>query len=220
MVAVKGKGWVLAACLVLLIQQVDDAYPKRDRSSDGSIGDAAHASRDSDHNPFDGFVHAVDIDEDIAPGVDLKAWVAAVEKARDPRVRYLIYEGRILKAYKSNGLPAWSWHRYDGPNSHSHHVHVSIIRSAAARDDLRPWPAFTSKEEQDMYDIAYDRKRDDLDSYAIQNIILPTLVDLVAQVKAQGDPKAFAAEVAAHLDGVTKEDVEQAFRNVLKNGTG
>lgn len=140
MVAVKGKGWVLAPSLLDLVADFDKVYPQRDRTSDGSIGDQAHASRQSDHNPADGYVHAVDIDEDIAKGRDLKGFVKALEESRDARIRYVIYEGRILKAYASDSKPAWTWHRYTGPNAHEHHVHVSIVRSAAARNDTRPWP--------------------------------------------------------------------------------
>jgi hypothetical protein len=148
-VAVKGKGWQLAPSLLLIVEQFDKVYPTRDRRSDGSIGDQAHASRSSDHNPYDGFVHAVDIDEDIATGRDLKAFAEQLEASRDARIRYVIYEGRILKAYASNGKPAWSWHKYDGPNAHEQHLHLSIDRTAAARDDLRPWP-LTPTEEPDM----------------------------------------------------------------------
>ncbi len=49
-----------------LREQIDDAFPDRDRTSDGWIGDAKHAARKSDHNPTDeGIVRAIDIDADL-----------------------------------------------------------------------------------------------------------------------------------------------------------
>jgi hypothetical protein len=140
MVATRGRGWQLAPCLVQIVDQFDKVYPRRDRSSDGSIGDQAHASRSSAHNPSEGWVHAVDIDEDVEKGRDLKAFAKRLERSRDNRIRYVIYESRILKAYASNGKPAWTWHPYDGPNAHAHHLHLSINRTAAARNDKTPWP--------------------------------------------------------------------------------
>ncbi len=139
MVATTGRGWKLAPSLVALVKEADRLWPNRDRTSDGSIGDLAHASRSSDHNPFEGWVHAVDLDEDIAPGTTLTGFVEHLRVSRDPRVRYVIYEGRIFKSYVSAAGPAWLWYRYDGPNAHEKHGHVSINRTAAARDDMRAW---------------------------------------------------------------------------------
>ncbi len=36
---------------IQLREQVDDAFPDRDRTSDGWIGDKRHSARKSDHNP-------------------------------------------------------------------------------------------------------------------------------------------------------------------------
>ncbi len=41
----------LSKSVVQLREQADDAYPDRDRKSDGTIGDAKHSTRKSDHNP-------------------------------------------------------------------------------------------------------------------------------------------------------------------------
>src|SRR5262245_33953750 len=55
--AAKGRpetsgAWRVAQCLLTLLGQVDELAPKRSRRCDGTIGDAAHAARTSDHNPW------------------------------------------------------------------------------------------------------------------------------------------------------------------------
>ena len=141
MVAVSGSGWKLAPSLVALINETDRLFPQRDHSSDGSIGDAAHASRESQHNPENGWVCAVDIDEDLAADLHtLEALASSLINDRDHRVRYLIYEGRICKSYVDGaGRAAWVWQTYTGLNDHSKHLHVSIWNTPAARDDTGPW---------------------------------------------------------------------------------
>ncbi len=149
MVAIGGAGWKLAPSLVAYVNEADKAFPGRDHASDGSIGDQAHASRESDHNPRGGWVHAVDLDEDLAPGLDLKAFAERLRRARDPRIAYVIYEGRAFYSWARNGRAAWVWQPYRGPNAHLHHLHLSILRTAAARNDKRPW-GFTDDEEFEM----------------------------------------------------------------------
>ena len=162
MVAVAGRGWKLAPSLVAFVLESDAAYPQRDRRSDGSIGDLAHQARVSDHNPKDGFVHAVDLDEDLAPGLDLKAFAEQLRVRRDDRIKYVIYEGRIFKSYVSSTGPAWTWLPYTGANAHLSHLHVSILGTVAARTDLSRWgfaPAPLSEEdEMSAADVAAIRK--------------------------------------------------------------
>ena len=61
---------MLVPAAITLREQINRRFPKRDKASDGWIGDAKHAQRASDHNPdADGWVHALDIDDDFgAPG--------------------------------------------------------------------------------------------------------------------------------------------------------
>lgn len=124
--------WRLARSLEQLRSEVDASWPSRSTASDGSIGDAAHQSRDSDHNPWVrdgqiGVVTAVDITDDRVAGVQIADEIVRVlVAARDPRMKYLIHDGRIWRAYDKPGIPAWTPAHYSGPNPHTHHVHVSV----------------------------------------------------------------------------------------------
>ncbi len=107
--------WRLANSLVTLRNQVNAAYPNRDKASDGTIGDAAHAGTVSDHNPNSaGVVTAFDIDSDLNGG---NIWDLANSIKTDPRVKYLIVNRQIY----ING-----WQPYNGPDPHTSHLHVSV----------------------------------------------------------------------------------------------
>lgn len=126
----------LAKSLVTLVDQVDAKWPSRARHSDGSIGDAAHAARASDHNPgADGVVEALDVTHDPAHGVDTWKLAEIFRQNRDDRIDYVISNGRIFSG--PEGPQPWVWRKYTGRNSHAHHVHVSVRPSRM--DDARPW---------------------------------------------------------------------------------
>ncbi len=142
-------GYTVAPAAAAALRQATQRWPNRDRSSDGTIGDPAHSSRTSDHNPAeDGYVYAFDLTNDPARGCDAHALVRAAVARRDPRVRYAISNGRIWSAARA----AEGWRPYSGPNPHTKHAHVSITR--AFRDDTRPWwpatPAPPNPEELDV----------------------------------------------------------------------
>lgn len=137
--------WRLAKSLVQMRAELDTNYPKRDRSSDGSIGDAAHASRNSDHNPWvkdhtgQPIVTAIDVDRDIALGFtsrDLAEWLRV---RRDPRLKYVISKGQMFSSYPSGARKAWDWGKYTGSNSHSEHMHVSVLDKETFFDGQKPW---------------------------------------------------------------------------------
>lgn len=57
--------YYLAPSLAVLRAEINARWPGRDKASDGWIGDTAHQSTRSDHNPNSrGSVNAIDIDED------------------------------------------------------------------------------------------------------------------------------------------------------------
>lgn len=129
--------WRLAKSLEVLRDQINKAYPNRSKKSDGTIGDAAHASRKSDHNPWVksnglGVVTAIDITHDPANGVD--GHVLSRQLADDPRTKYVIYNFQIYRSYK----PKLGWASYSGTNPHVHHVHLSV--RPELMDQTTPWP--------------------------------------------------------------------------------
>ncbi len=134
--------WRNCAASLTLVAAVNAKWSGRDKGSDGTIGDAAHAARTSDHNPWVivdgvGVVRARDIDVD---GVDM-AWLMEqlrlLGAAGDPRLAgggYLIFNRRITRS-------DWSgWAVYKGSNPHDKHGHVSFSRNPAGFDSPAPWP--------------------------------------------------------------------------------
>lgn len=127
----------LAKSLELLRSQVNAQWPYRSKASDGWIGDASHAARTSDHNPWVkdgnvGVVTAIDITHDPAHGVD--GYLVSRAIHADPRVKYVIWNREIFNTSVSQ-----SWRPYTGTNPHNKHVHVSVRPEQAYYDSIIPW---------------------------------------------------------------------------------
>jgi hypothetical protein len=137
--------WRVARSLDAFLAQLNAARPRRSKASDGSIGDPSHQSRNSDHNPWygPGIVTARDFSHDPGAGVDIAVVTAELVATRDPRIKYVIANGRIVDSRAGNN--PWTWMPYSGPNPHRHHFHLSVVASPAC-DDTRPWrlPIFGS----------------------------------------------------------------------------
>jgi hypothetical protein len=118
--------------------------PATPASSWGTIGDAEH-DPDSDHSPHvyaalgsTAVVCAADYPHAPALGLDGHAFTEALRQSRDPRIGYVIFDGRIFSGHQVGSVPAFVWRTYTGKDKHRTHWHVSVVHTAAA-DDTRPW---------------------------------------------------------------------------------
>lgn len=118
----------VAPAIVKLRDQINAAYPRRDRASDGIWPSAAHtrANPSSDHEAG----NALDIDNDLADGVDVMFVALLLSASRDSRIKYIIHDGRIWNRLHG-------WHPYTGSNPHSTHMHISVKEEE--RGDADEW---------------------------------------------------------------------------------
>lgn len=160
--------WVVVPCLLTLRDEFNKVSPKRDKGSDGTIGDSNHNSS-SDHTPDEDSrvlrdhdadskneVHALDIDSS-GPWPDGKrgdiagSWfdkkiqmIIATEKKRweDPndmcRLNYIIWRGYIYD--KDND---WKGKVYTATSDkHTNHAHFSSRYETRAESDTRSWGVY------------------------------------------------------------------------------
>lgn len=139
------SAWRPAKSLVVLREQANTLWPDRSKASDGLIGDTAHAATASDHNPNqDGVVCAFDLTHDPASGCNCDAISESIRLHPHPDLKYMIWNGRITRAYDKPGIPKFTWSKYTGADPHTNHVHVSVGvgpdgHSVQPYDDEMPW---------------------------------------------------------------------------------
>lgn len=132
----------LCAGGVTLRDQINKRWPKRDKASDGWIGDARHQARDgwgingkgSYHNPDpNGIVHAIDVDEDfLGKGKgqsEAKRFAEELatycrEGKDGGRIAHIVYEDQVASGTAGN------WHFRGSGYSHTHHIHISFTNKA------------------------------------------------------------------------------------------
>jgi len=139
---------------VRLRDQIDRRWPKRDRRSDGWIGDSAHsaAGRISDHNPdSEGIVYAIDIDENMGQGAarngrtaqhlaDQLVAYAMSDLPGHARIKYVVYENQI-----ASGTYRSSWWKWRGKGyGHTQHIHISFTKAAKLDSSIYPLPILTT----------------------------------------------------------------------------
>lgn len=143
--------WRVALSLDVLLDEVNVRAPKRSKVSDGSIGDTAHSSRASDHNPNPaGVVCARDITDD-PPDHNADEFTEWLRASRDPRIKYVIDQGRMFSSYATPTRPAWALGEYTGANAHEKHTHISVVSDPALYDSTKPWGWATSNKELTMF---------------------------------------------------------------------
>jgi hypothetical protein len=135
----------LVAGGVTLRNQVNKRWPKRDKRSDGWIGDKAHAGRQSDHNPdARGLVHALDIDADLDPkdpgaAQRLANQIVAYADSVIPganRIKYVVFNDQIASGTYANSMWKWRGSGY----GHMHHIHVSFSTKGENNAQTFPLP--------------------------------------------------------------------------------
>lgn len=145
----------LCAGGVTLRDQINKAWPKRDKSSDGWIGDAAHQAntgwgtngRGSYHNPDpNGIVHAIDVDENMGSGKDRNGATAKefaeqlatyCREGKDGgRIAHIVYEDQVASGTANN------WHFRGSGYDHFHHIHISFTNKADYDGSLFKLPIF------------------------------------------------------------------------------
>jgi hypothetical protein len=126
------SAWYVDHGLAVLIEQWKAAHPG---ATVYTIGDAAHASEASDHNPDpDGSVDAADFMLAGPVGrADLDKLAEALRVGRDHRIKYVIWSHHIF----SSTVAPWAWRGYTGSDPHTGHVHVSV--NDAHSNDTSPW---------------------------------------------------------------------------------
>jgi hypothetical protein len=194
--------WTLVPCLVALRDEFNAVAPARDKASDGSIGDEAHADRESDHNPDESGathdedsdskneVHAIDVDAS-GPWPATMSMQAACDllvknhrEGRDDRLQTIIYNSRI--ATNDNG---WKWANYSGSNSHTAHAHFSSEYTTGEESDTSPW-GIAEKWEETMDQATFNARMDGWASTANGKKALEkaALADVVNRIGTDGEP--------------------------------
>jgi hypothetical protein len=157
--------WVLVPCLTTLRDEFNQLAPNRDHASDGSVGDTAHASSSSDHNPDEtgntpsedadarNEVHAIDVDDDLRrAGWTMNRCLAIIiDRHRtgvDDRLQNVIYNRRIWSR-------SWGWTArvYTGSNAHTEHAHFSARYTTAQENDTRPWGLLAEDDDVSAADV-------------------------------------------------------------------
>lgn len=143
--------WILIPSLKQLRDEFNIIAPNRDKASDGSVGDAAHQTAVSDHNPDEtgnvpiedadkvNEVHAIDVDKDLKqPNLTMEKVVQfLLERCRsgqERRLRYIIYNRRIWSASSD-----WVQKAYTGASPHTEHAHFSASYDTAREASTASW---------------------------------------------------------------------------------
>ena len=218
-----GNKWYTAPSLNVLRDEIDDAYPHRQKKLDGTIGDAAHAARDSDHNPNSrGSVNARDVDE-----IGIDAWALVACAILDDRTNYVIYEGRIWQ--RKHGFKP---RPYTGPNAHKQHVHISILQTRQAEQDVRPWgyrnrtTTTNTEKENDMatakeiakeillYPVQANGKTQPLVQHLAESFVSTAAQSVAVGTEAARDKQL--AQAAAERDKAILAKLDQVIAEVRK----
>lgn len=185
-----------------LRNQINNRWKKRDKTSDGWIGDLAHQGRPSDHNPDSkGLVHAIDIDEDLKGSKNDNVWLAdqiianaRMGRAGSDRLKYVVYEDKISSGTYTATFWTWRGDNY----GHTIHMHIS----------------FTTKGENDGMDFTIPILTDG--KAGVWDGVVP-FYDVLADNAKTGQPTKATWRLACRLkelgfyDGNVQPEGQQAY---------
>lgn len=143
--------------IIAFENEMNTAFPDRDRSSDGEVGDARHADSVSNHNRDEtgntgwwhdadriNEVHARDTDRDLRKRGWRMEMVLAIlldrcRRGVEKRITEIIFDGYIYT--KARG---WTKRKYSGSNPHDKHLHLSYAYGSGSgldnpENDTRPY---------------------------------------------------------------------------------
>ena len=197
--------WRVAGCLLQLRDQWKAEHPGA--ANPGFIGDAAHASRVSDHNPWVddptspvNVVTAGDFYHQPAIGADAGQLAEALKQGKDPRVKYVIWNRRIWSLARDRE----GWRPYNGSDPHTGHVHVSVTSSYPLYDSTRPWVITTDEgddviSDEQMQELK-DNQREMCRIYAVANndytrqVLATSTKTILAKIDTVDEATAAAVE--------------------------
>lgn len=149
---------IVPPILLSIRAEADALAPNRSHASDGTVGDAAHAARESDHNPdADGVVHAIDLTHDPAGGFD-SYWHGERLRVRcqegvETRVKYVVsFDTSTGRDRIASPIDGWIW-RAKTTSDHGNHLHVSVLYTDEVENSTEPMltdPPTNEREDEDV----------------------------------------------------------------------
>lgn len=216
----EGRSWVVNPAIDSLATFVEDRWPQP-HATDGTVASRTHdqTNPNSDHRPYPytgaGVVSAIDVGEVTEDDGAILA--EALRASRDPRIKYVIHEGRLFSSYATGSRVPWAWGPYTAPNPHSSHVHISVYRTAGAGewnldlegDDLAHLTEIQQKQLGDFIDNIYAVGSDS----SVMRFIIPWFRKLSGLT-----PEAIAAlEESGEIDALERRIDELAAGTVPHN---
>lgn len=152
--------WYLNRFLTSWRDRANIRFPRRGKSSDGSVGDLRHQAGYSEHNPDrDGSVDAWDMDVNVLGSADDTGTpyeLKIIEKLKAefealPQSQLWIHDGQIA----NRDIRGWRRRPYYGANAHRRHVHW---QSRPSQED-KPIPGAPLVEYDEIVDAINDPGR-------------------------------------------------------------
>lgn len=214
------SSWRVAKSLLLLIEQVNEIAPGRNKASDGTIGDEDHRRTNSDHNPWvidgsQGVVTAADITHDRRGGCDCEKITSGLVGSRDPRIKYIIWNRRMVRSYQHKDVAPWTWTAYSGRNGHTKHLHLSVLSDKQSYDSIKEWQIGQAAQ---LASLQLLNTANGLDAIAWGKRVSPALkADVIAMCAAlKVDPNYMMAAMAFE----TGRTFSPSIQNPVSKATG